>query len=165
MSESASKEKCPHCGGVLHRGWYQRKPRGGPAELEASVSIRYSLCCGEEGCRRRFLPPSVLFSGRRVYFGAVFHVVVALRQNRGMGYTVEKLKQLFGVTRSTLSRWMRYFRELFLETSAWKLLSGRLIPPVCVERLPASLLEHFVSLPVNSEQQLILYLKSLSGMT
>jgi hypothetical protein len=162
MSESACKEKCPHCGGVLHRGWYQRKPRGGPAGLEASVSIRYSLCCGEEGCRKRLLPSSVLFSGRRVYFGVVFHVVVALRQNRVGGYTVEKLKQLFDVTRSTLSRWMQYFREIFPVTPVWKLLSGRLMPPVCVEKLPASLLERFIASGENSERQLILYMKALT---
>jgi hypothetical protein len=50
-----------------------------------------SLCCGAQGCRRRVLPPSVLFLDRRVYFAPVMLVITALRQGRDRGYTVEKL--------------------------------------------------------------------------
>ena len=39
--------------------------------------MRLSFCCGREGCRRRVLPPSVLFWGRRVYWAAVVLVVTA----------------------------------------------------------------------------------------
>jgi hypothetical protein len=81
--------------------------------MAEAYGIRLSLCCGRIGCRRRVLPPSVLFWGRRVYWAAVFLVVVALRQGRTRGYTVERLKALFGVTRPTLARWMRYFQQVF----------------------------------------------------
>jgi hypothetical protein len=45
---------CPHCGGPLHQSNYERKPRG--AEFAAAgeaFTLRHSLCCGREGCRRR----------------------------------------------------------------------------------------------------------------
>jgi hypothetical protein len=144
IASSKKAQRCPHCGGPLYSAPYQRKPRGGPPDLDESFSQRLSLCCGAEGCRRRLLPPSVLFLGRRVYWGAVILVVVALRQGRDRGYTVEKLKRLFEVTRPTLRRWIRYFREIFPETPKWKLLSGRLLPPVSGEELPGSLLARFI---------------------
>ena len=87
-----------------------------------------SWCCGREGCRRRVLPPSVLFWGRRVYWGAVVLVVTALRQGRVVGITAQRVQALFGVTRPTLTRWLRYFRELFPQTPTWRGLVGRLGP-------------------------------------
>jgi hypothetical protein len=144
FAESKRAQRCPHCGGPLYSAPYQRKPRGGPPDLEESFAQRLSLCCGAEGCRKRLLPQSVLFSGRRVYWGAVILVAVVLRQGRDRGYTVEKLKRLFGVTRPTLRRWIHYFRQIFPETPTWKRLSGRLLPPVSGEELPGSLLARFI---------------------
>jgi len=103
-----------------------------------------SLCCGAQGCRRRILPPSVLFLDRRVYFASAFLVIMALRQGRDRGYTVEKLQNLFDVTRTTLSRWAQYFREVFPYSPSWKWLSGRLMPPVEAAQLPRSLIERFI---------------------
>jgi hypothetical protein len=144
FAESRRAKRCPHCGGPLYKAPYQRKPRGCPPDLDESFSQWLSLCCGVEGCRRRLLPPSVLFSGRRVYWGAVILVLVVLRQGRDRGYAVEKLTRLSGVTRPTLRRWMHYFREIFPETSIWKLLSGKLLPPVSAEELPGGLLTRFI---------------------
>jgi hypothetical protein len=103
-----------------------------------------SLCCGAQGCRRRVLPPSVLFWGRCVYFASALLVIMALRQGRDRGYTVEKLKGLFGVTRTTLNRWAQYFREVFPFSLSWKRLSGMLMPPVEAVLLPRSLIERFI---------------------
>lgn len=103
-----------------------------------------SLCCGAQGCRRRVLPPSVLFLDRRVYFAPALLVITALRQGRDRGYTVEKLRSLFGVTRTTLRRWAQYFREVFPYSPFWKRLSGVLMPPVEVAQLPRSLIERFI---------------------
>jgi len=61
---------CRFCGGPLHRGDYDRKPRGGAVAVAAEAfTRRFSLCCGREGCRRRAMPPSVRFLGRRVAWG------------------------------------------------------------------------------------------------
>ena len=72
---------CQYCAGPLHQSNYRRKPRGAKiAETSEAFVLRYSLCCGREGCRRRTLPPSLRFLGRRVYVEAVVLVasVVAL---------------------------------------------------------------------------------------
>ncbi len=72
---------CRYCAGPLYQSNYRRKPRGAKvAEAGEAFALRYSLCCGREGCRRRTLPPSLRFLGRRVYVEAVVLVasVVAL---------------------------------------------------------------------------------------
>lgn len=138
-----------------------RKPRGGPPDIDETYAIRLSLCCGKQGCRRRVLPPSVLFWGRRVYWVSVLLVVTALRQGRDRGYTVEKLKALFGVTRPTLTRWLSYFREVFPFSQAWRRLSGRLMPPVAEDQLPRGLIERFVQTRGDPERGLTACLQSL----
>jgi len=63
---------CTHCGGPLHFSNYLRKPRGGCFGASAeSQALRCSLCCGQDGCRKRSLPPSLRFLGPGVYMGAV----------------------------------------------------------------------------------------------
>jgi hypothetical protein len=152
----------PHCGGPLHRANYQRKPRGGPPDLDEAYSVRLSLCCGRAGCRRRVLPPSVLFWGRRVYWGAVVLVVTALRQERAHGATVKRLKELFGVTRPTLARWRSYFLDLFVQSPCWRRLSGRLMPPVDHHRLPGSLIDRFLKARGDPESALSACLQALA---
>ena len=123
-----------------------------------------SLCCGKQGCRRRKLPPSVLFWGRRVYWASVLLVVTALRQGRDRGYTVERLKMLFGVTRPTLSRWLSYFRQIFSSSQSWQRLSGRLMPPVTEHELPGGLIDRFVKARGDPELGLTACLQWLAGM-
>ena len=124
----------------MHRADYLRKPRGGPPELDEAICIRISLCCGREGCRRRVLPPSVLFWGRRVYFAAVILVVTALRQQRPHAYTLARLQAMVGVTRPTMIRWLHYFQKLFPQSDNWRRLSPHLMPPVDPQQLPAKLI-------------------------
>jgi hypothetical protein len=110
------------------------------------------------------LPPSVLFWGRRVYWASVLLVVTALRQGRDQGYTVEKLKTLFGVTRPTLTRWLSYFRQIFPCSQSWRRLSGRLMPPVAEHELPRSLIERFVQTRGDPRLVLTACLQSLIGL-
>jgi len=70
-------------------------------------------------------------------------LVCALRQGRNPDATLEKLKALCGVWRSTIKRWQRYFRELFPLSVTWRRLSGRLLPPIAVDDLPRALLIRF----------------------
>ncbi len=60
---------CPKCGGPLQLANVPRKPRGLPPQLQDALSLRLSTCCGR--CRRRYMPGSVRFLGRRVYVGAI----------------------------------------------------------------------------------------------
>ena len=116
---------CPYCGGPLHQGNYTRKPRGGPLGLPEKFSIRFSLCCGRPGCRRRVLPKSVLFDGRRVYWRMVILVVIVLRQQRPRGMTMEKLKAELGVDSKTVRRWQGWYRKRLSRCGEWKELSSR----------------------------------------
>lgn len=144
LAEQVQRDGCPRCGGRLDSAGYERKPRGSPREIPDEYCVRLSLCCSEEGCRRRTLPPSCLFWGRRVYWAPVFLVVTALRQQRVEGTSASKLKQMFGVSHRTLLRWMAYFREVFVETQTWKRCRERVGLMVTESELPAGVLAHFV---------------------
>ena len=90
LIEEAQANGCLLCGGKLHRSDYERKPRGGP-----QWEVRYSLCCGRKGCRKRHTPPSVRFLGRRVYAGVVVVLVSAMRHGLKPG-RVQRLRTLRG---------------------------------------------------------------------
>jgi hypothetical protein len=89
------------------------------------------------------LPPSVRFWQRRVYWAPVVLLVSALRQGQNPDITLERLKGLCGVWRSTVKRWQRYFLKLFPLTINYRRLSGHLMPPVGADRLPGGLLARF----------------------
>ena len=48
---------------------------------------------------------------------------------------------LCGVSRRTLSRWRKWWRESFVGTEHWMILRGRFVPPVDESILPSSLVE------------------------
>ncbi len=82
------------------------------------------------------MPPSVLFFGRRVYWGVIVVLVCALRQQRDDSASYRKLQELVGVHRSTVWRWMEYFRECFPQTPGWRGLKDRLHPDVDTGEAP-----------------------------
>lgn len=135
---------CQRCAGALHKAYYPRKPRGGPADLPASYHKRASYCCGVEGCRTRATPPSVRFLGRRVYLGAVVVLASAL-QHGVSAFRERQLKELFGVSRQTLLRWRTWWLEAFPVSRFWQSLRGRFVPAVDETVLPRSLIERFES--------------------
>jgi hypothetical protein len=146
---------CMFCGGPLHQANYERKPRGGPGDLPEQCLVRQSLCCGREGCRRRCLPPSSLFMGRRVYFAAVILVVMALRENRPDSESAVKLRLKLGISRKTFLRWVTYFRETFPLSRQWQELRGRVSSSVSNHQLPGSLLEYFIRSADSSKEGLV----------
>ena len=143
-AEQTRTRRCPHCGGALHYASYLRKPRGGPSGLPEEVCRRLSLCCDREGCRRRVLPPSCLFLGRKVYWGAIVLVVVAAKQRRPGSVTAAKLKSLFEVSRETVKRWLAFFAEVFPKSKVWKRCRGSVGADVSNDDLPAGLIELFI---------------------
>jgi hypothetical protein len=151
-----------HCGGPLHQANYMRKPRGGPDGIPEECLLRLSLCCGNEGCRSRSLPPSTRFMGRRVYWGCVILVVMTLRQNRPGGVSANKFKKLFGVTRLTIKRWIAYFRDVFPFSAQWQRLRGRVSSSVRDSELPGALLRFFLINSESAERGLIACLHFLS---
>ncbi len=161
LSERVQKAGCPHCGGPLHYSNYPRKPRGGPNGLPDKYLVRFSLCCGRENCRRRTIPPSCRFNGRRVYWHAVMLMVLTLRQGRSAGKTAEKFQKLFNMTRNTVARWIAWYREFFPSTPTWQRIRGLVDPAVRNDNLPADLVSHHIAQYLCPGEGLISCLKIL----
>jgi hypothetical protein len=162
LARDKREQRCPHCGGPLCQSNYVRKPRGGPPTIPEEYLIRESLCCSREGCRKRTLPPSCLFMGRRVYWGCVILVVMALRQKRPQGASARRLQAIFEISRSTLARWFAYFKEEFPISAKWQHLRGQVISTVENDQLPTSLLECFLDEAQTAEGGLVSCLAFLS---
>jgi hypothetical protein len=136
--------RCPVCGGPLHAGNFPRKPRGALIAPEGEAFlVRFSLCCGREGCRRRATPPSLRFLGRRVYLGVVVIVASLVAQALGAADA-----QATGVPRRTTRRWRSWWSGPFLTKEVFLAIRARLvgvdvgeIPRSIVERLPGALAE------------------------
>ncbi len=92
--------------------------------MPESLSVRFSLCCSREGCRKRVLPKSVLFDGRRVYFRVVILLTIALREQRPRGMTMRQLQTQTGADVKTIRRWQREYRRE-IESGRYRLLRGR----------------------------------------
>lgn len=135
--------RCAHCGGPLHRSDYPRKPRGGLIAGGGEVfSLRFSLCCGREGCRKRATPPSLRFLGRRVYLEAV----VLLASSAAVATRfLREVHKTTGVPVRTLRRWLGWWSAAFPLTATWLELRARFVPPPPTEaELPRSLLDRLM---------------------
>jgi hypothetical protein len=161
FADQVHAEGCP-CGGRLHQGNFDRKPRGGRADLGPEYGKRLSWCCAREGCRSRKTPPSVRFLGRRVYLGAVVLLVSAMEG----GITDKRadyLQEHLGVSRRTLWRWRRWWRQTFPGSNFWNRQRGRFMPPLNESTLPSSLLERFTG--EDERSRLIQALSFLAPLT
>lgn len=155
LAEEARQEGCPRCGGRLHRADYPRKPRGGPQEMDSEMVIRRSFCCAR--CRRRQTPGSVLFLGRRVYFGIVVILIETMR--RGVSPArLTSLQEHVGISARTLRRWRRWWQTTFAQSGFWRLIQGRLRHPIAASDLPLALLDCFSG---NARARLIALLRLL----
>lgn len=138
MTRQVAAGGCPACGGPLHRSDYERKPRGAQIAPEGEASVRrFSLCCGREGCRKRTLPPSLRFLGRRVYLGVV--VIVASLVAQALGHA-SALGGATGVPTRTTRRWLSWWRGAFLRTEVFVAVRARLVG-VAIAELPASIVD------------------------
>lgn len=133
-------EGCPHCGGPLDCANFPRKPRGELGEAAEEYTVRLSLCCRVDGCRRRATPPSVRFLGRKVYFAALVLIASAI----GRGATLigpGRVKAVKGVPVRTVRRWLGWWQTAFALSAFWTEAKALFATEVEVELLPASLLE------------------------
>ncbi len=138
VARRVAAEGCPKCKGPLHRGDYERKPRGAViAPAGEAFVVRFSLCCGREGCRKRATPPSLRFLGRRVYLGVV--VIVASLVAQALG-AAEASRRAMGVPSRTTRRWLGWWRGPFIQTEVFVAVRARLVG-VAIGELPASILE------------------------
>jgi hypothetical protein len=139
----AHEKPCPLCGGRLDRGNYSRKPRGEPGNgMPDGFSVRFSLCCSRDGCRRRLTPFSVRFLARRVYVGAAVVLVAAAMQGPSPA-RLRRLCELFGMAPRTARRWLLWWQTTFARSDVFRRLQGLLTYVVGPEALPRALLEVF----------------------
>lgn len=141
LSQRQQALGCKFCGGKLHRAPYERKPRG-IVFLITQQFLRLSLCCAD--CRKRSLPSSCIFLGRRVYFGCVILLVTSILQ----GLTSSRIKDLcaqFQVSKRTLKKWLLFFRDVFPKSDLWQKLRGRLSPDIASGTMPLTLVQSWYS--------------------
>ena len=152
---------CCHCGGPLHSGHFGRKPRGGPGpeELPEGYEIRFDLCCGR--CRRRTLPESVRFLGRKVYFAVVVAVATVVARGADCG-AMRLLRQQLGVSWNTVKRWKTWWQQL-TGSAFWQHVRGALPVDMDLGDLPKSLLDCFGGKPAERMQQLLKLLGPITG--
>jgi len=140
LASTAQAGGCLLCGRRLDHADYPRKPRGGPATLGPAYDRRFSFCC--DACRKRLTPVSVRFLGRKVYLGVVVLLASVLRHGP-TPMRVARLRDHLGVSRDTLARWHRWWRDAFVRTSFWKAARACFAPSVDEAALPGSLLARF----------------------
>ena len=144
LARACQQAGCPFCHAPLHNAPYVRKPRGGPANIPEEYCVRLSLCCSREGCRRRVLPPSCLFLGRKVYWQAVILIIVTLRQRNPRSYSINMLARTYDISRETVVRWIQYFREAFPQSRQWQRLRGLVPAKIGNTDLPRALVDYFL---------------------
>jgi hypothetical protein len=158
--QRVAAEGCQRCGGRLHRGDYDRKPRGALIAPAGEEFVRrFSLCCDREGCRKRATPPSLRFLGRRVYLGAVVLVASMLAQ-QVLG-TEGPVRRVTGVPARTTKRWLGWWRGPFLSTAVLVAVQARLVG-VDTKELPASIV---AKLPGTWQQRVRVVLEFLAPLT
>ena len=145
FSKRLKEKGCPFCNGTLHQADYPRKPRGPFKGLPEAYQKRHSLCCSCENCRKRSLPPSCRFFGRRVYFWPVILIVMALRQNREKSYSTGRLMRLFKIHRNTLKRWFQFFKECFPLLPQWKRVRGFVPTDITNHETPGRLFSFYLN--------------------
>jgi hypothetical protein len=103
---------------------------------------RFSYACATRTCRKRHTPASTRFLGRRVYLGGVVVLATALQQGV-TPWRASQLRELLGVSRQTLARWMTWWTEAFTESAFWKAVRAAFSPAVDEAEAPSSLLARF----------------------
>jgi hypothetical protein len=155
---------CEHCGAVLHRADFNRKPRGGPSW--DTWDRRYSFCCSRDGCRKRKTPPSVRFLGRKVYVGVV-GVLVSAMMHGPSEHRLHRLQSRLGGTidRRTLKGWLKWWTEIFVQWPFWKAARGRFARRMAEARMPLELVEAFGAWQMDGLVKLMKFLSPITTAT
>ena len=155
IAEEYRQMPCPFCGGPLYFANYPRKPRGEPDGVPEECFIRFSLCCGKEGCRHRIMPPSYRFMGRKVYWHVVILIIISDYQNKAWKTSIFRLSRLFGVSRNTIIRWIDFFKDIFPSSSQWQRLRGQVSASIRNNGLPSNLVNYFLNIKSTAKGALV----------
>jgi hypothetical protein len=160
IAEQYRQMPCSYCGGALYFANYLRKPRGEPEGVSEKCFIRFSLCCGTEGCRHRVMPPSCRFMGRKIYWHVVILVILSDWHNKATN--IFKLSKLFGISRNTIGRWIVFYQDIFPSNPQWQLIRGQVAASIKSNELPANLVNYFLSFKSSAKEALVSCLSFLS---
>lgn len=156
------EKRCPFCGGPLHFANYLRKPRGELCDLPEEYFIRFSLCCGSPGCRKRVIPHSCRFMDRKVYWFPVIVSVVSDLQSLLSPSNEVKFPEGLNISRNTLGRWIFFFRDDYPSSPQWQKIRGMVSSSVKNDSLPVSLLNVFLTIKSSVEKALTSCLNFMS---
>lgn len=106
----------PFCHGKLNTSNYRRKLRGLSYDSDSS-NLCFSLCCREDGCRRRVKVRSIRFIGRSPYNIVWRLLIIYLAHNQQHALIALAIK--FDLDLSTVKRWQQWWKEL-TRNSHWK---------------------------------------------
>jgi hypothetical protein len=123
IANEAHKKLCTYCGGKLDCGDFFRTGYGIPDNCKDELRRRFSFCC--RNCRKRETPDSLRFM-RGFGYAALIVVLLSAIQN---GVTEERARTLtraLRVSRQTISRWIKWWRDDFATSPFWKAARGRL---------------------------------------
>jgi len=146
------QQTCPHCGGKLDRANYFRKPRG-PQISNRLHCLAFSFSCRTDGCRKRFLPPSVRFLGRFVYLSHWIALISYFLAKSG--YKHKDLSVKLSISSQTLKRWEVLWDNIFSDSSALSKLIRERYPSARSLKDLADLLLN----PSSLEKSIIYFLK------
>lgn len=150
---------CRFCKGPLDAGHYQRKPRGLEwAELDEPSLKRFSLCCRNDGCRKRSTPLSLRFAGRKVYC-ALFILLYACFNDLNQKRTLKQLHKKYGVDQRTGRRWILLFAQCLPQSHWWKGKSGLQVFVNGAEAIKVSQIFALVEPSKSSEERWRLFLQ------
>ena len=150
---------CEHCGAVLHRADYERKPRG--AQVGPSWDKRCSFCCSRDGCRKRHTPGSVRFLGRKVYAGVIVVLVSAMMHGPNE-HRLKRLQQELAIDRRTLKRWRQWWTQIFVQCALWTAQRGRFREPMARAQMPLCLVKAFGAQQMNGLIRLMSFLSPIT---
>jgi hypothetical protein len=124
----------------MHKADFSRKTKGIPQEIEHEFVRRSSFCCYEDGCRKRFSPKLLMFLGKKSHGSVVVVLLSAIHQGLQPGDSL-KIRKTMGISRKTLGRWLKWWRDFFPSTPLWRQNGGHFVPALDETLLPGSLLE------------------------
>lgn len=78
------------------------------------------------------------------------------------GAKLGRMRRLVGVDRRTVERWRKWWRDRFTTSPFWRQAAAAFMPPVNLDRLPASLIERFIG---SGRDRLIAVLRLLLPIT
>lgn len=153
IAAEAHQRPCSHCGGQLDRGDFLRSGFGMPNGVSDDLRRRFSFCCRDENCRKRLTPESLRFMRGMAYTTIVITLATAIHQGLSTRHR-NLLRQKLSVSRQTIYRWIKWWRQCFVSSPFWRAARGRFIPSVDEGKVAASLLETFVTQDRDVEQSI-----------